>query len=461
MPRFITSIITLIVMTTYCYGSNIENYPTPNEIKNAIYDPNCSMNRDEISYNILNNFAEYPPDKIPPDYYEYNHKFCHKIYCNPVNLIYNGTDRQVEFLRSLISGSAPNWYYERNIFDCSEMSAYLEHLFELCGYDAKICASSDFAGTGNAHAWVAVDIYGYDKNKSIRYFIDGTNHGTMPTIEETVSSMFLDKSLIKPSDERYKNYLNYEEIYEDIYDVCINRSINEFNWWQTLRKTLQDADPNMKHLAYAKRGIQPGLLKVYLSDGYNISFELNESGKAPYDIFIYEPRTGDGWKSYDLAIYSNKTEWSKINGIQFPSQVQLLIVDIILRIINDASHQIRQCDYPVSSPEYNPDCLIKLGVINNSYTRYETLYKEIDDSAGYLHLYWSDLSKQIRSNLTPENANYFEFCYFPGARSWEVLNSAIFVECDSRYRTDLKGILPVIYGLINSIHVEGPRVPIN
>ncbi len=112
--------------------------------------------------------------------------------------------------------------YSTNEFDCSEMAAYLEWMLEKHGFDSKICLASEFGDDNEPHAWVAVDL------PSRRYYIE-------PTARNQGGFVF---SIIKPLDAEYKEYGNYDGIYEDIYEASKAGPISEFDWW---------ADPVLKH----------------------------------------------------------------------------------------------------------------------------------------------------------------------------------------------------------------------
>jgi len=105
--------------------------------------------------------------------------------------------------------------YDRNVFDCSEMAAYLEWMLEKHGFNTKICLADRFANGNIAHAWVAVDI------PPKRYYVE-------PTALNTGVFIF---STIKPYDGNYKDYSPCNGIYEDIYAATKNSRISEFDWW--------------------------------------------------------------------------------------------------------------------------------------------------------------------------------------------------------------------------------------
>ncbi|MHC1687155.1 MAG: hypothetical protein AB9879_05545 [Methanothrix sp.] len=117
--------------------------------------------------------------------------------------------------------------YDINVFDCSEMAAYLEWMLEKHGFDAKICLADRFANGSIAHAWVAIDI------PPKRYYVE-------PTALNTGGFIF---STIKPYDGNYRDYSRYDSIHEDIYDITRSNPLSEFDWWNDprLAKNLKDA----------------------------------------------------------------------------------------------------------------------------------------------------------------------------------------------------------------------------
>lgn len=112
--------------------------------------------------------------------------------------------------------------YGAGKFDCSEMAAYLEWMLERHGFDSKVCLASQFGEDNAPHAWVAVDI------PPRRYYVE-------PTARNQGGFLF---SVIKPMDGDYKDYSDYDGIYEDIYELSNAGPISEFDWWR---------DPALKH----------------------------------------------------------------------------------------------------------------------------------------------------------------------------------------------------------------------
>lgn len=138
-------------------------------------------------------------------------------------------DHSIFGIETLI-GSGILRKYDRNVFDCGEMAAYLEWMLEKHGFDTKICLADRFANGSIAHAWVAIDI------PPRRYYVE-------PTALNTGGFIF---STIKPYDGNYKDYCRYDAIYEDIYEVTKNNLVSEFDWWN---------DPQLAHnLKESQRG---------------------------------------------------------------------------------------------------------------------------------------------------------------------------------------------------------------
>jgi hypothetical protein len=121
-------------------------------------------------------------------------------------------------------------YYEENICDCSEMSAYLEWWLESHGVHAYIITGSIlphpkiYSGRyeyrpseGGSHAWVEAEI-------------KGENFG----IESTDLLIITDE--LKPYYEEENRFENLEELlrydYEEGYDI--QSAYDEFNWWDVL-----------------------------------------------------------------------------------------------------------------------------------------------------------------------------------------------------------------------------------
>jgi hypothetical protein len=123
-------------------------------------------------------------------------------------------DHSIFGIETLI-GSGIQRKYDENVFDCSEMAAYLEWMLEKQGFDSKICLADRFANGSLSHAWIAIDI------PPKRYYVE-------PTALNSGGFMF---STIKPYDGTYRDYSKYDAIYEDIYGVTKSNPVSEFDWW--------------------------------------------------------------------------------------------------------------------------------------------------------------------------------------------------------------------------------------
>jgi cell division protein FtsB len=97
--------------------------------------------------------------------------------------------------------------YIPNIFDCSEMSAYLEWKLENEGYHTLIVAGNSPSGTGR-HAWLLVEtIAGY----------------YMPVEATTYSIVYW-------SNPYFDNYFVYDHQFETIQEALDYRP-TEYDWW--------------------------------------------------------------------------------------------------------------------------------------------------------------------------------------------------------------------------------------
>jgi len=106
----------------------------------------------------------------------------------------------VEDLKAFLSKLKIPHKYERGVFDCSEISAYVEWALEDAGFDAYIVLAED-------HAWNMVKVAG------ATYYID-------------ISS---EKPYIFKSDKRYPKIV---KVFKNIYEVVgYYHSVKEWDWW--------------------------------------------------------------------------------------------------------------------------------------------------------------------------------------------------------------------------------------
>lgn len=210
------------------------NYVSCSEIPPCQYRSILDVDyKDTIQYNIMKLGQVYSPDKIPQDYYNTSRYYNDPHECYPEEVSLNIQNDYLGLVK-LLDNFIPSWKYIGNQFDCSEMSAYTEHKLKLYGFDAKICTSHNFRGEGLAHAWVAVDLpvtkdwFGHPGG---RYYIEATklDSGSGGLVYPAFPKYGMDGSA------DYAYYSDYQNIYDDIYDACQRVSIDEFNWWVTLK----------------------------------------------------------------------------------------------------------------------------------------------------------------------------------------------------------------------------------
>ncbi|PKM92109.1 MAG: hypothetical protein CVU81_02270 [Euryarchaeota archaeon HGW-Euryarchaeota-1] len=113
--------------------------------------------------------------------------------------------------------------YKRDLFDCSEMSAYLEWCLEGAGFTAKIVTGeAPWNTTTGYHAWVIVND-----------LTQGNTTGITAAIESTTNPPELIYSN-NPNKDNY--YYGYDKTYNNIYTIATsnyNQYITEFNWWES------------------------------------------------------------------------------------------------------------------------------------------------------------------------------------------------------------------------------------
>lgn len=98
--------------------------------------------------------------------------------------------------------------YQEGVFDCSEMSAYLEWWLENEGWHAKIVVGDSPFGSGR-HAWLLVE----------------TSKGKYMPVEPT------NIEVVWWDDPHFDNYWVYDYKFETILDALDN-SETEFDWWE-------------------------------------------------------------------------------------------------------------------------------------------------------------------------------------------------------------------------------------
>lgn len=98
--------------------------------------------------------------------------------------------------------------YKASLFDCSEMSAALEHILENEGFHTVIVAGDSPSGDGY-HAWLLVE----------------TSEDKYMPVEATAWSV------VYWSYPYFDNYFDYDYKFEDIHEA-IAYSPTEFDWWE-------------------------------------------------------------------------------------------------------------------------------------------------------------------------------------------------------------------------------------
>ncbi len=100
--------------------------------------------------------------------------------------------------------------YQLNVFDCSEMAAYLEWRLENEGFNTLIATGKSPDGKATKHAWLMVE----------------TSAGSYMPVEPTTVSV------VRWSDPYFANYFTYERILKDIHEA-LALSDTEFDWWNS------------------------------------------------------------------------------------------------------------------------------------------------------------------------------------------------------------------------------------
>jgi len=99
--------------------------------------------------------------------------------------------------------------YQEGVFDCSEMSAYLERKLENEGWHTKIIVGDSPFGSGQ-HAWLLVE----------------TSNGKYMPVESTNMAVVLWDS------PHFDNYFKYDRSFEAIQDA-LKYSETGFDWWKS------------------------------------------------------------------------------------------------------------------------------------------------------------------------------------------------------------------------------------
>jgi len=130
----------------------------------------------------------------------------------------------LERLEEILSAFRQRFTYERGIYDCSNMSVYLEWTLENLGFDARIMSgAAPPQPDAGSHAWVVV------------HTIDGY---TVPI--EATSSAFAPKwvpGMVSSGSPYYEAYLSGVDgddgacEWDSIYEYASSRTHTEWKWW--------------------------------------------------------------------------------------------------------------------------------------------------------------------------------------------------------------------------------------
>jgi hypothetical protein len=99
--------------------------------------------------------------------------------------------------------------YQEGVFDCSEMSAYLERKLENEGWHTKIVVGNSPFSSGR-HAWLLVE----------------TSDGAYMPVEST------NMHVVWWSSSYFDNYFKYDHAFETIQNA-LEYSETEFDWWKS------------------------------------------------------------------------------------------------------------------------------------------------------------------------------------------------------------------------------------
>ncbi len=116
-----------------------------------------------------------------------------------------GVDNLVNELNGLV------WIkdYQEGVFDCSEMSAYLEWHLENEGWHTIIAVGDSPFGSGR-HAWLLVET----------------------TVDKYMPVESTGMTVVMWSDSHFDNYFKYDHSFETIQEALAYNE-TEFDWWQS------------------------------------------------------------------------------------------------------------------------------------------------------------------------------------------------------------------------------------
>jgi hypothetical protein len=109
-----------------------------------------------------------------------------------------------------VSWSTLHQVHQEDVFDCSEMTAYMERFLENLGWHTIIYVKNE-TWMGLPHAWVLVEV----------------NPGVATPVECTRPSV------VWGTDGNYSNYFEYDYRFETI-QQAMEHSPTEFDWWKNI-----------------------------------------------------------------------------------------------------------------------------------------------------------------------------------------------------------------------------------
>jgi len=194
---------TMIVMVACAPMTRESSTPTPTKILPTLTPTETLTKNDQLFATINARLTEAPTAEefIPKGYYESPCLIPKGVSINSYLTEYEWVDP-----------------YQENIWDCSQMSAYIEWLVENCGYEANIVIASQID-----HVWVEIKI-----------------GGKWRPYEATWGSFYLAPKVLREISAG--NTVTLEDIYE-VYDfstrrkaswgdVWIRMAMREWTWWE-------------------------------------------------------------------------------------------------------------------------------------------------------------------------------------------------------------------------------------
>jgi hypothetical protein len=160
------------------------------------------------------NNSEYDSLQSEYDSYAANHQYTNAEYDEAFFSFYYVAPEEQKFgvydLEDELYGLEWLHPYEENVFDCSEMSAYLEWHLENEGWNALIVAG-EAPWDGGGHAWLLVE----------------TSEGQYMPVESTTIE------IVWWEDPNFDNYFIYDYTFETIQEA-VDYYESEFDWWNSL-----------------------------------------------------------------------------------------------------------------------------------------------------------------------------------------------------------------------------------